>query len=241
MSFDCFHCYQKNCNVRCIDCANVYYHGFYVENKLCQMKFERNEKKLPGKCDVCLKRRRLERMNKMIDKFDHHSGIDRGNLYHLIIRDYTKQGLSAAKITKRLKYLDIDNMLMYTIDEKEDTITYLFEGEYKYESWDLNNIIHVKISFDYAINHIGVNDKYNFLGKFHKAIPSVKIKGMTQIELDELEEQEHFKEEYCKCGEAWEDHTFRKTSPALLVDSVIPSDHYIEGHKLFIRDRFNIN
>ena len=196
-----------------------------------------------NKCDICLKRRRLERMNKMIDRFDHHSDIDRGELYHLIIRDFGKQGLTAAKITKRLKYVGVDDMLMYTINEKEDTITYLFTGDPWFQpiqNLAYNKITMVKVSFDYAINHIGINDKYSFLGKFHKAVPSVSIKGMTQIELDELEQQVHFKDEYCKCGELWEDHTFRKTSPAILIDSVIPHDHYEKGHKIFIRDHFGI-
>ena len=196
-----------------------------------------------NKCDVCLKRRRLDRMNKMIDRFDHHSSIDRGELYHLIIRDYTKQGLSATKITKRLKYLGWNNMLRSTIDDKEDTITYLFNDS----KWIGNGVTlvylrttFVKVSFDYAINHIGIDDKYSFLGKFHKAVPSVDIKGMTQVELDELEQQVHFKDEYCKCGEAWTDHRARKAAPAILIDSVIPHDHYEEGHKIFIRDHFGI-
>ncbi len=193
-----------------------------------------------NKCDMCLKRRRLERMNKMIDRFDHHSDIDRSNLYHLIIRDFSEQEQSSSKITKRLKYLGIDNMLMYSIDEKEDTITYLMEGDSSLKYYFSYAHTNVKVSFDYAINHIGINDKYSFLGKFHKAVPSVSIKGMTQEELDELEEQVHFKDEYCKCGELWEDHTFRKTSPAILIDSVIPHDHYEKGHKIFIRDHFGI-
>ncbi|KKK49821.1 hypothetical protein LCGC14_3131190, partial [marine sediment metagenome] len=45
------------------------------------------------KCRVCLKMRRLDIMNKLVSKLDHHSEIDRSNLYHLIIRDFTKQEL----------------------------------------------------------------------------------------------------------------------------------------------------
>lgn len=200
-----------------------------------------------NKCEVDLKRRRLDRMNKMIDKFDHHSGIDRSDLYHLIIRDYTKQDLTAAKITKRLKYLCIDNLLMYTINEETDTITYLLNGHLNWvHPLDIDNdnigfeYTDVKISFDYAINHIGLDDKYAFLGKFFKKIPSVKIRGMTQQELDELEEQEHFKNDYCKCGEAWSDHTRRKASPALMIDVIQPMEHYVEGHKKFLMDQFGI-
>ncbi len=199
-----------------------------------------------NKCDVCLKRRRLDRMNKMIDRFDHHSSIDRGELYHLIIRDCSEQDLTAAKITKRLKYLGYNEMLMYIVNEKENSVTYLFPEEEVLLSQDASDALgyerntFVKVSFDYAINHIGINDKYSFLGKFHKAVPSVDIKGITQIELDELEQQVHFKDEYCKCGEAWSDHRARKAAPAILIDSVIPHDHYEEGHKIFIRDHFGI-
>ncbi len=195
-----------------------------------------------GKCVVDLKRRRLDRMNKMIDKFDHYSDIDRSNLYHLIIRDYTKQGLTAAKITKRLKYLGFD-MLMYIIDEKEDIITYLLEdwldGKNILDSFDKHPTC-VKISFDYAINHIGINDKYNFLGKFHKAIPSVKIKGITQEDLDIIDNESIYgpkklaeKNEYCNCGETWGDHTRRKATAYQLAKVIKPEDHYEDGFNEF--------
>ena len=186
------------------------------------------------KCRVCLKMRRLDIMNKLVSKLDHHSSIDREDLYHLIIKEYREQGLNPSKITKRLKYLDINSMLMYSIDEKSDTITYLLEGPPNVFNDLLNyNETIVKVSFDYAISHFGLEDKYRFLGKFFAKLPSVNFKGLSKEELQELEEQEHYKNDRCGCGDLYILHTMRKATAYQLAKVIKPEDHYEDGFNEF--------
>ena len=194
------------------------------------------------KCRVCLKMRRLDIMNKLVAKLDHHSEIDRDELYHLIIKEYREQGLTPSKITKRLKYLDINSMLMYSIDEKSDTITYLlssskWDGEI--DLWGYLRTTFVKITFDYAISHFGLNDKYRFLGKFFAKLPSVTIKGISKEELQELEDHEHYKNDRCGCGDLWILHTMRKATAHELQNIIEPEDHYESGFEEFNKNHFS--
>ncbi|KKL46712.1 hypothetical protein LCGC14_2342750, partial [marine sediment metagenome] len=98
---------------------------------------------------------------------------------------------------------------------------------------------HVKISFDYAVSHFGLNDKYRFLGKFFAKLPSVIIKGISEEELEELEDQEHYKNDRCGCGDLWILHTMRKATAHELQNIIEPEDHYESGFEEFNKNHFS--
>lgn len=184
------------------------------------------------KCDICQGRRRLDIIDKIWDKFEQHKEIDRDNLY--LLKVVLKQD-SVANITKALKYKGFDNLLFYWIHD--DTVHYILNGDMLH----VDHFTH-KITLEYAVTGMKIRDPCQMLGKFYGKSPSHTIMGATEEERIAFENQEHKKRinEYCNCGEAYADHTLLQTSPSMMIDSLVPADHYEEGHKAFIRDHFNI-
>ena len=192
------------------------------------------------KCDHCKKWRKLDIMNKIESKFDNMIGkIDVNNLYEITIRDFKKQGLTAAKISKKFKYeVGSNNQLLHTTNEEYDMITFLVEGEIIIDFWDILGLTWKRISKEDAIRMVGLGDKYRFLGKFYAQVAKANFSFLTQEELDELKALEAYKSDKCDCGQLWEDHTIRKAKPFDFANIIKAEKHYEMQHEEFINQYF---
>ena len=191
-----------------------------------------------NKCFNCDNRRGLDIMIKIEGKFTDRPLIDKTHLQLIQIRNVAAQGLSTIKITKRMKYLGFTGLLLHTHDQVNDRISFLLDKQNDVDKLGYELTRQQSITYGGALQMVG-NNKYRFLGEFYKKAFVSTVWGLTEGELKELKEQEHFKSDKCKCGDLWEDHRLKQRTKDEMINMVVPEDHFRIGHKKFLEQYFS--